>query len=442
MKVVVYGIGYVGCVSMGCLARDGHNVIGIDPNARKVQQIKSAQASVLEPGLEAIIKEGHAAGNLTARRVTGDALTDAAVSLICVGTPSRPSGHLDLRQVMAVAQEIGVGIRTNPNFHVVLIRSTVLPGTNKVVGSIISEHSGKHRGKHFEVVSNPEFLREATALEDYYHPALHIAGTHSLQAFRIVERLYSTVTTPLQRTSIATAEMLKLVNNTWHAVKVTFANEVGVVCKASDVDPCEVMDLFCQDTTLNLSPYYLHPGFAYGGSCLPKDLKSFSTLAHDLYINTPLVNAVAQSNVDHIHRLIDLVTEKEYHRIGILGLSFKAGTDDLRNSPIVEVAEILLGRGYDLRIYDRNVFTSNLTGKNREFMRTHLPHLEKLMRESVEDVINGSELIIVANHDEMSEAALEHYPQKYVIDLVHAERLAATHKGTYDGICWKGAYSR
>lgn len=441
MKVVVFGIGYVGCVSMGCLARDGHAVIGVDPNPRKVQQINTGQSAVLEPGLEDLIHNGHMSGRISAQQALGDALASADVSLIAVGTPARSSGHLDLRQVMAVAQEIGIGLRRSSRFHVVLIRSTVAPGTNARVATIIAEHSGKKRGPDFDVVSNPEFLREATALEDYYHPPLHIAGTTSLQAFRVAERLYGGVAAALQHTSVEAAEMLKIVNNSWHALKVAFANEIGVICKAMEVDAYEVMSLFCQDTKLNLSSYYLHPGFAYGGSCLPKDLKSLNTLAHDLYLETPVLHAVAESNLDHIHRLVDLVAEKEFHRIGILGLSFKAGTDDLRDSPIVEVAEILLGRGYDLRIYDRNVFTSNLIGKNREFMHSHIPHLEKLLRETVEEVISGSELLIVANRDEACEAALERHPEKYVIDLVHSDRVAASHRGNYDGICWKRTHT-
>jgi GDP-mannose 6-dehydrogenase len=436
MKIGVFGLGYVGCVSMGCLARDGHEMVGIDVSPSKVNLINQGRATIVESGIDELVRQGWENGRITATEDHIAALRDCDASIICVGTPNVSSGHLDLGLVYRVAENIGRGLRENPKFHVVLIRSTVLPGANQRVGALVAEHSGKERGRAFEVVSNPEFLREATAVMDFYNPPVTVAGTDSDRACEIVAAIYKGVNAPVRKTSIRAAEMIKLVNNSWHALKVAFGNEIGVVCKSLGIDSHEVMDLFCLDTKLNLSPYYLKPGFAYGGSCLPKDLKALTTISHDHYLDTPVIDAIEPSNAHHKRRLIDLVAEKGFRRVGILGFSFKPGTDDLRNSPIVEAAEILLGRGYQIRIYDKNVHLSNLMGTNREYINAKIPHLAEMISDNLEAVIEDSEFLIVANKEEEFLDLPARYPDKFIIDLVHIAGTGGPHPGGYDGISW------
>ncbi len=436
MKISIFGLGYVGCVSMACLASDGNDVVGVDVNKAKINLINSGFPSIVEKDIDSLIKKGWESGNIEATDDYKAAIKDADVSIICVGTPNNNTGHLDLRGIYAVAENIGEALACNDKFHVVMIRSTVLPGTNEKVGTIVEEHSGRKRGEHFEVVSNPEFLREGTAVKDFYNPPVTVIGTASERAFEIAKAVYNKVDAPARMTSIEVAETIKLVNNSFHALKVTFANEVGSICKQLGIDSHEVMDLFCRDTKLNLSSYYLKPGFAYGGSCLPKDLRALRLIAHDQYVNTPVINAIEPSNQSQKKRLVEMVTERGFRKIGILGFSFKPGTDDLRESPIVEVAEILLGKGYDLKVHDKNVHLSNLVGRNRQYINEKIPHLERVITDNLNEVIESSELIIVANKEREYADLPERYPEKDIIDLVRINCDFNKSSKNYRGICW------
>jgi GDP-mannose 6-dehydrogenase len=436
MKICIFGLGYVGCVSMACLADDGNRVVGVDVSISKVNLINAGSPSIVEKDVDGLIKKGYEAGNIEATDNYKTALMDADVSMICVGTPNNKSGHLDLTRIHAVAQDIGEALAESDRFHVVLIRSTVVPGTNEKVGTTIEERSGKKRRVDFEVVSNPEFLREGTAVQDFYNPPVTVIGTSSNRAFEIAKSVYRKADAPVRKTSIAVAEMIKLVNNSFHALKVTFANEVGSICKQLGIDSHEVMDLFCQDRKLNLSAYYLKPGFAYGGSCLPKDLSALRLIAHDNYVDTPVINAIEPSNKCQKQRLVDMITETGIKKIGILGFSFKSGTDDLRESPIVEIAEILLGKGYDLKVHDRNVHLSNLIGRNKQYVNEKIPHLEKIITDDLDEVINNCDLIIVANKEEQYADLPSRYPDKDIIDLVRIEGGFETSREGYQGFCW------
>lgn len=435
MKVAVFGLGYVGCVTLGCLAKDGHDLVGVDVSPEKIALINQGRPTIVESGIDELTRSAWEAGRISATTDHIEALQGCAVSIICVGTPNTANGHLDMQHVHNVARNIADGLRHQVLFHVVCIRSTVAQGTNRKVGDLIEEHSGKCRGKDFEVVSNPEFLREATAVSDFFNPPVTVIGTDSDHAYAVVCELYQGINAPVRRTSIAAAETIKLVNNSWHALKVAFANEIGVICKNLGIDAHELMDLFCQDKALNLSSYYLRPGFAYGGSCLPKDLKALTTMSHDHYVQTPLIDAIHLSNSHHKQRLVDLVIEKGMRSIGILGFSFKPGTDDLRSSPIVEVAETLIGRGCIVRIYDRNVHLSNLMGTNRAYINARIPHLAELISNDLDTVVAASDLIIVANREPEFQDLGSRCQGKPIIDLVHIPGLGS-HAGGYDGIAW------
>lgn len=436
MRISIFGLGYVGCVSLACLADDGNHVVGVDVSAAKVGLINAGSPTIVEKDIDGLIKKGRQSGNIEATDDYRAAVRNSDVSIICVGTPNNNTGHLNLSSIRAVAENIGEALAERDRFHVVLIRSTVLPGTNQEVGAIMETRSGKKRGEEFEVVSNPEFLREGTAVHDFYNPPVTVIGTSCERAFEIVKSVYRKVDAPVRKTSIAVAETIKLVNNSFHALKVTFANEVGSICKQMGIDSHEVMDLFCQDKKLNLSSYYLKPGFAYGGSCLPKDLRALRLIAHDKYVDTPVINAIEPSNQCHKQRLVDMIIDSGVKKVGILGFSFKPSTDDLRESPIVEVAEVLLGKGYDLKVHDKNVHLSNLIGRNREYVNEKIPHLEKIITDDLEEVIGNSELIIVANKEEQYADLPSRYPEKEIIDLVRIEGGFETSRGKYQGFCW------
>lgn len=436
MKISIFGLGYVGCVSMACLADDGNHVVGVDVNVLKVNLINAGSASISEKDIDSLIRKGWQSGNIRATDDHEIALRDSDVSMVCVGTPSDKNGSLDLRSIYAVAENIGEALDESDKFHVVMIRSTVLPGTNEKIGTIIEERSGRKRGEGFDVVSNPEFLREGTAVKDFYNPPVTVVGTSCERAFEIVKSVYRKVDAPVRMTSIAVAETIKLVNNSFHALKVTFANEVGSICKQLGIDSHEVMDLFCEDTKLNLSSYYLKPGFAYGGSCLPKDLRALRLIAHDNCVDTPVINAIEPSNQRQKQRLVEMIIDRGVTKVGILGFSFKPGTDDLRESPIVEVAEVLLAKGYELKVHDKNVHLSNLIGRNRQYVNEKIPHLEKIITDDLDEVIRNSELIIVANKEEQYADVLSRYPEKNIIDLVKIDGGVETSRERYQGFCW------
>ena len=354
MRVSIFGLGYVGSVSAGALAADGHEVVGVDVNADKVAAVSAGRSPVVEPGLDALLMQGVGQGRLRATTDTSDAISATDISLICVGTPSRRNGSLDLAHLERVCGQIGDVLRHKPHYHVVVIRSTVLPGTtHDVVIPALERQSGKKYGTDFGVAVNPEFLREGTALQDFRKPPLTLVGhNHAADASRAFS-LYQAVEAPFVSTSIRVAEISRYTSNSWHALKVCFANEIGNLCKQLGIDSHEVMDVFCRDTALNISPVYLKPASAFGGSCLPKDVRALQYRARELDVEVPVLSAILPSNALQTQRAIDEVAQTGKKRVGLLGFSFKAGTDDLRESPIVILAEALLGKGYSLRIYAR-----------------------------------------------------------------------------------------
>lgn len=433
MDISIFGLGYVGCVSLGCLAQNGHNVIGVDVNEQKVELINKGKPTIIEKDIDKIISDQHDAKRIRATTDFKDAVINSDLSIICVGTPSTPEGHLNLEYIFKVAKEIGEALRDKNSFHTVVIRSTVLPGTNEKVGELIAEVSGKNRNDGFSVVSNPEFLREGSAVADYYNPAVTVLGGDNSLALDLLAEVYEKINAPLERVGINEAEIIKYINNSFHALKISFANEVGNICKKMDIDSRRVMDLFCKDDQLNISPYYFKPGFAYGGSCLPKDLKGLRTLAHDHYISSPIIEAIEKSNTNQKKVAIDLIESKKVNSVGILGLSFKAGTDDLRYSPIVEVAEYFLGKGYKIKIFDKNVSLSRISGTNKEYIDSHIPHLSDLLLNDIDEVIRTSDLLVITHKIDGVEALVEKYNDKVFVDLVG---LDVTGQTNYEGICW------
>jgi GDP-mannose 6-dehydrogenase len=438
MNVSVFGLGYVGSVSAACFAEDGHTVVGVDVNAGKVASLNEGRSPIVEKGLEELIRDNTANGRLRATTSTADAVRDTDLSLICVGTPSRKNGSLDLTYLERVAEQIGAALKEKDSYHVVVVRSTVLPGTtHDVVIPALERTSGKKYGTGFGVTVNPEFLREGTAIADFRHPPLTLVGHNYRSDAEPTQAIYARVEAPMVTASIRTAEMIKYASNTWHALKVTFANEIGNLCKRLDIDSHEVMDIFCRDQKLNLSSYYMKPGFAFGGSCLPKDVRAIQYRAKELDLEMPVIQSILGSNQLQIQHAINEVIDTGKKRIGLLGFSFKAGTDDLRESPIVILAEALLGKGYQLCIYDKNVALARLVGANKEYINTQIPHLSSLLCEKIEDVIDRSEVIVVGNPSpEFADAVKTARADQTVIDLVRLPVDPSQLQATYRGLCW------
>src|SRR5258705_2985796 len=436
MKLSVFGIGYVGCVSAACFAKEGHDVTGVDVNPTKVEIINSGNSPIVEPGIGELMKEAVGAGRLSATTKVDDAVNQSEISLVCVGTPSNANGSLDLRYITRVCEEIGAALKTKQARHVVVMRSTMLPGTiENVVMPSLERTSGKKAGRDFGVCINPEFLREGSSLKDFYAPPFTLIGADDKTTAESVRGLYESVDAPLFETEIKTAEMIKYVCNSFHALKVSFANEVGNICKALAIDSHAVMEIFCHDTKLNLSPYYLKPGFAFVGSCLPKDLRAINYKAKELDVDVPLLGSILPSNRLQIERAVNLVASTQKKRIGVLGFSFKAGTDDLRESPMVSLIETLIGKGYQLSIYDPDVSLARLVGANKEYIEREIPHISQLMRVTIDDVIESSEVVIVGNNrEEFRQIEAKIKPGMVIIDL--ARVLSKTSDASYQGICW------
>lgn len=437
MRISIFGMGYVGTVSAGCLANEGHEVVGVDPVQTKVDLLNKGQSPIIEQDIGEIIAANVQAGRLCATTDHVAAIADTDLSFVCVGTPSQANGNLDLRYIRRVCEQIGEALKNKPERHAVVVRSTVLPGTMKeIVMPILEECSGKKAGVDFGICHNPEFLREGTAVKDFYCPPKTVVGAMDSATGDILAELYRNLPAPLIRTDLNTAEMVKYVDNSWHALKIGFANEIGNLCKSFQIDGHQVMDIFCQDRKLNISCAYLKPGFAFGGSCLPKDLRALSYQARRHDLETPILSSILPSNGVQVQRGIDLVLKTGHNRIGVLGFSFKAGTDDLRESPLIEVIERLIGKGYDLRIYDRNVRLASLTGANRDYILNRIPHISRLMVDSVEQILKHAETIVIGNNDpEFRQVPAQTRDGQIVVDFVRT----ADHRseqGRYDGICW------
>ncbi len=436
MKVAIFGLGYVGTVCGACFARFGHDIIGVDVNPLKVQMIAEGLSPIVEPELDTLLAEAHASGRLRATTNTEEAVQWADISLVCVGTPSNENGSLNLEYIYGVCREIGQALRTKQDFHVVVIRSTVLPGTVDRCAHIIEESSGKRAGTDFAVASNPEFLREGSAIRDFVNPPFTLVGTNDERARSILQQLYAPIGAEFIAVEPRVAEMLKYVNNSFHALKVAFANEIGEICKAMGIDSHAVMELFMRDTKLNISTAYFRPGYAYGGSCLPKDLSALAYQAQQLDLPVPVLRSIQESNRRHIEFGIRLIQRTGKKKIGLLGLSFKAGTDDLRESPLVVLVETLLGKGYSIKIYDRNVNLAKLMGANKAYIEKQIPHISQLFVSSPDEILADRECIVIGNKDPEFKDILDRVrPDQVVIDLVRIAPVPKT-SAHYEGICW------
>jgi len=438
MRINVFGLGYVGSVSAACFARDGHDVTGLDVNSTKVDMINAGQSPIIETGLGQVLAEAVKSGRLQARVNNVNTLDDAQLSIICVGTPSHENGSLNVEYIKRVMKQIGEYLRQINSYHVVCVRSTVLPGTiEEVLIPILGRYSGKKAGQDFGVCMNPEFLREGSSLKDFYDPPFTLIGELDQRGGDLVSQLYEGVNSRLIRCSIRTAEMIKYASNSFHALKVTFANEIGNICKQLSIDSHEVMSVFCQDTQLNLSPTYLKPGFAFGGSCLPKDIRALLHKARAMDVETPILSAILPSNQRQIEKAFKMIRKSGRRKIGFLGLSFKAGTDDLRESPLVELIERLIGKGYDVQIHDTEVSLARLVGSNKKYIEEAIPHLSLLLKESAADVLADCGVIVIGNKTQEYAAIMERIKAgQVVIDLVRIVENPLDKKGGYEGICW------
>ncbi|MEZ5875703.1 MAG: UDP-glucose/GDP-mannose dehydrogenase family protein [Hyphomicrobiales bacterium] len=437
MRISVFGLGYVGAVSAACFARNGHDIVGVDTNPSKVQSFNAGRAPVVEPGLDELMVEGVRNRRIRATSNVNEAVNQTDVSIVCVGTPSRPNGSLSLDAVETVSSQIGTSLRSKDDGHLIVLRSTVLPGTVRdVVLPALERSSGKRAGDHFSVVHNPEFLRESSAIKDFDNPPVTVIGANDDGAGQRAAELYSGIDAPLVVTSIETSEMVKYAANVWHALKVCFGNEIGNVCKAVGIDGHQVMDLFCRDTKLNISPAYLKPGFAFGGSCLPKDTRAIAHLAKRLDLDIPVISSILPSNAVQIERAAKRIMDLGRRRVAVLGFSFKAGTDDLRESPQIELIERLIGKGYDLRLYDSSVNLAALTGANRDYIRNTIPHINSIMVDTLDEALAHGEVVVIGNNAaEFADVPTRLGKNQVLIDLV---RIGGTnHLGDrYDGINW------
>ena len=433
MNISIFGLGYVGAVCAGCLSARGHQVLGVDVAQAKIDMINQGRSPIVEPGLEQLLLDGVRQGRLRGTTDVQAAILATELSLLCVGTPSKANGDLDLVYMEAVCREIGAALRDKASRHTVVVRSTVLPGTVKnVVIPLLEQASGKQAGRDFGVAVNPEFLRESTAIQDYDFPAMTVIGELDSRSGDLLASLYQGLDAPVIRKPIEVAELIKYTCNVLHATKVSFANEIGNIAKASGVDGREVMDVVCQDYKLNLSRYYLRPGFAFGGSCLPKDVRALTYRASQLDVAHPLLGSIMASNRSQVQAAFDLVTQAGKRRIALLGLAFKANSDDLRESPLVTLAEQLIGKGYELRIFDANVEHARQFGANRQYIEQQIPHVSALLRSDLQQVIDEAEVIVLGNNDERFVQALD--AGKPVIDLVGF--MTGGSDARHHGICW------
>ncbi|HTE41415.1 MAG TPA: nucleotide sugar dehydrogenase [Steroidobacteraceae bacterium] len=437
MRISIFGLGYVGAVSLACLARDGHTVVGVDLDPLKLELIRSGRSPIVEEGIQELTKDVVASGRVIVTNDVAQAIAQTDLSFVCVGTPSSSNGSQDLNAVRRVMASIGEAIAKKSEFHTVVLRSTVQPGTTAEVRGILEKSSGKRCDVDFGLGFQPEFLREGTSIKDYDLPPFTVIGTESTRSADVLRELFGHLPCEYIVVSIGVAEMLKYACNAFHALKVTFANEVGRLAQSVDVDGRDVMDLVCRDKRLNISPAYLKPGFAFGGSCLPKDLRALTYVGKMRDVNTPMMSAIMGSNRAHIDHALDKVMVPGMKRIGLVGLSFKAGTDDLRESPLVAVAERLIGKGYDLRIYDPEVNLSRLIGANKRFIEESIPHIGNLMVQTAEEILAHSQVVLVGVANKAITQALVAglTPQHQVVDLVGLPRKDLK-CAQYSGVAW------
>lgn len=438
MKISIFGLGYVGAVSLACLSRDGHDVIGVDIERTKLDLIMAGKTPVVEEGMVDLMTQVAASGKVTVTTDAQAAVRDSEISLVCVGTPSAANGSQDQSAILRLAEEIGRALVNKQEPHVVVFRSTLVPGTvEDVLRPIVEKHSGKKDGKDFFLCFQPEFLREGSSIRDYDKPPFTVVGANHDYPVERLQALFGHLPCKFFRTSVRTAEMMKYSCNNFHALKITFANETARLCDALGVDAFEVMDLMCQDTQLNISRAYLKPGFAFGGSCLPKDLRATTYLAKIHDVELPMLAGILPSNRSHLDVALQKVMATGKRKIGFIGLSFKTGTDDLRESPLVTLAEQLIGKGMWLSIYDPEVRLAQLLGANRSFIEKHLPHIGKMLRPDIEGVIAESEVLVVGLADAAVFEALARLsrPDQVLLDLVNLPNRASM-AASVQGLCW------
>ncbi|MGA8493245.1 MAG: UDP-glucose/GDP-mannose dehydrogenase family protein [Terriglobales bacterium] len=439
LTISVFGLGYVGSVSAACWARAGHRVTGVDVNSTKVEMLASGRSPILEPGMSDFVAQGHQAGRLSATTDGIAAVHNSDISFVCVGTPSLRNGSVDLSHIEHVVREIGMALKQKKNHHVVVVRSTLLPGTTEsLVIPLLESVSGRRAGADFSVCYNPEFMREGSAVADFLEPPYIVLGAQNPEHLTLLRKLYESTPGPAFETTLPVAEMVKHASNVFHAVKVSFANEVGTLCKHLGVDTEAVSRIVSSDTKLNISSAYLSPGFAFGGSCLPKDLRALAYQARQLDLNLPLLEALTPSNAEHLNRAVDAVLRIGKKKVSLLGLSFKAGTDDLRESPQVQLVKRLLGEGCQIRIWDQDVSFGRLAGANRQYIEEVIPHIGSLLSADLEQVVNYGEVIIVGNKAAKKEQLIQYLkPSQVVLDLVNLDRLQRPDQpAAYQGICW------
>ena len=436
MRISIFGLGYVGAVCAGCLSARGHQIIGVDVQALKIDMINSGKSPIVEPGLGELLQQGVASGKLRGTLDVREAVLETDISFLAPPTPSKRNGDLDVSYIEEVCRQIGQVLPLKTTRHTVVVRSTVLPGTlRNVVIPTLEQYSGLKAGVDFGVAVNPEFLRESTAIKDYDFPAMTVIGELDSTSGDLLEEIYRELDAPVIRKTIEVAEMIKYTCNVWHAAKVTFANEIGNIAKAVGVDGREVMEVICQDRKLNLSSYYMRPGFAFGGSCLPKDVRALSYRAGQLDVESPLIESLMRSNSAQVRKAFDIIASYDKRKVALLGLSFKAGTDDLRESPLVELAEMLIGKGFDLSIYDSNVEYARVHGANRDYIESKIPHVSSLLRSNFDEVVANADVIVLGNGDEAFAPLVERaFADKKVFDLVGFMRQSSG--GGLEGICW------
>ncbi len=421
MRISVFGLGYVGSVSAACMARNGHTVIGVDTDQKKVDLINEGASPIIEPGLREMLSGYVRAGNIRATCDVSDAVQNTEISFVSVGTPSRENGSLNLDHVRAVCEQIGRAIGRKAGFHVVVARSTMLPGTVRgLVIPTLEQCSGKRAGVDFGVAVNPEFLREGIAIYDFEHPPKTVIGATDPVTLESVRCLYAGLPALLMEVPLEVAEAVKYADNAWHAVKVTFANEIGAICDSAGVDGHAVMDVFCQDQKLNISPAYLRPGMAFGGSCLPKDVRALTHFARSQDLDVPMLNSVLAANEAQIERGLRRIESQGHRRVGILGISFKAGTDDLRESPVVRMVEILHGRGYDIKIYDPYVSIASVRGANKDYITKAIPHIHRMLTTDFQEFLEHADTIAIGNQSPLFRGLLKKCGKgRNIIDFVH-----------------------
>jgi GDP-mannose 6-dehydrogenase len=438
MKISVFGLGYVGAVSLACLARDGHKVIGVDLDLHKTELIRQGRSPIVEPGLNELMAAVVAQGQVTLTDAADYAINNSELSFVCVGTPCKSNGSQDLTSIKRLAQQLGGVLAQKSGYHLVVIRSTVLPGTvEEVIKPMIERTASKRAGVDFGLCFQPEFLREGSSIRDYDNPPFTLVGANSSQDVEPLRAIFEHLPCRFVDTTIRTAEMLKYACNAFHALKITFANEIGRLSQALGVDADAVMRLVCQDTNLNISPAYLRPGFAFGGSCLPKDLRALMYAAKTDDVAVPMLSAILASNQLHVERALELILESGKKSVGMIGLSFKSGTDDLRESPLVALAERLIGKGLQLKVFDPEVHMSRLIGANRRYIEETIPHVASLMCPHLEEVVEGSDALVVGIKPDDLPGQLQAIVRKdqFLLDLVNLPAKEAL-RCRYQGICW------